>query len=229
MTALQTLNFFAHAAAVNFLMLMSDCQCGHWAVEALLNLDDTDPLQGNDYSEGKDAAQDDQPQGNDYDTFNIPDPFEDEEGNMQTTFFMETDNTNIPNPFEDNKGNVQTAFFIENSNIPTNCSSFVSSPHQVSMINHCQRVYHPNPPNSAFPVSFMSAKDLHCHIKLLPNVPHWQYQEIKVENYPTQSPIMLYWHNGLEVVEHLFSNPVFVQCMDISPYKEFEVMAEGQE
>ncbi|KAI5988856.1 hypothetical protein F5J12DRAFT_691482, partial [Pisolithus orientalis] len=59
--------------------------------------------------------------------------------------------------------------------------------------------------------------------------PCWQYQEIKVENYPTQSLIMLYWHDGLKVVEHLFSNPVFTQCMDISPYKEFEVMAEGQE
>ncbi|KAI6003526.1 hypothetical protein F5J12DRAFT_893771 [Pisolithus orientalis] len=118
------------------LHLSSDCQCGCWAVEALLNLDDTDPLQGHDYSEGEDAAQDDQPQGNDYDTFNIPDPFKDEEGNMQTTFFVETDNTNIPNPFEDNEGNMQTVFFIENGNIPTNCSSFVSSPHQVSTINH---------------------------------------------------------------------------------------------
>ncbi|KIN96130.1 hypothetical protein M404DRAFT_164021 [Pisolithus tinctorius Marx 270] len=157
------------------------------------------------------------------------------------------------------------------------------------MINHCQRVYHPNPPVSCadgmnllhcmemdeyapicnseniyfpfaskskweladwllrgalsqkdidtylhlecmtFPVSFTSAKDLHCHIKSLPDAPHWQFQEIKVKNYPTQSPIMLYWCDGLEVVEHLFSNPIFAQCMDISPYKEFEVTAEGQE
>ncbi|KAI5994108.1 hypothetical protein F5J12DRAFT_686679, partial [Pisolithus orientalis] len=83
--------------------------------------------------------------------------------------------------------------------------------------------------NLAFPVSFMSAKDLHCCIESLLGVPCWRYQEIKVKNYPTQSLIMLYWHDGLEVVEHLFSNPVFTQCMDISPYKEFEVMAEGQE
>lgn len=33
---------------------------------------------------------------------------------------------------------------------------------------------------------------------------------------------MIYWRDGLEVVKHLFANPVFAPCMDFQPYREFE-------
>jgi hypothetical protein len=33
---------------------------------------------------------------------------------------------------------------------------------------------------------------------------------------------MLYWRDGLEVVKHLFANPVFGPCMDLQLYREFE-------
>lgn len=33
---------------------------------------------------------------------------------------------------------------------------------------------------------------------------------------------MLYWRDGLEVVEHLFGDPAFASSMDFEPYQEFE-------
>ncbi|KAI5988373.1 hypothetical protein EDD15DRAFT_2172578, partial [Pisolithus albus] len=233
------------------LHLSSDRQCGRWAVEALPALDDTDQPQGNDCSEDEVTFDGD-----------IPDPFEDEDDDVQTTFLAEINNDHINDP------------------------SSVSSAHLPSAINNRQRLYYPDPPvsrtggmnllqrmemdqyasirnsenvyfpfasrseweladwlssgalsqkeidaylrlerNMVLPVSFKNAKDLRSRIESLPDVPRWRYQEIKVENYQMMSPIILYWRDGLEVVEHLFSNPVFAQCMDISPYKEFE----GQE
>ncbi|KAL4072026.1 hypothetical protein J3A83DRAFT_4372007 [Scleroderma citrinum] len=83
--------------------------------------------------------------------------------------------------------------------------------------------------NKDSPVSFNTAKDLRARIESLPDVPCWHYQEIKVEPYQTKTPIVLYWRDGLEVVEYLFSNPVFAHCMDISPYQEFEATDRGYE
>lgn len=40
---------------------------------------------------------------------------------------------------------------------------------------------------------------------------------------------MLYWRDGLEVVEHLFGNPMFASSMDFGPYQEFEEGTTGQE
>ncbi|KAI6039085.1 hypothetical protein EDC04DRAFT_2568878 [Pisolithus marmoratus] len=192
----------------------------------------------------------------------------------------------MSDPFEDEEGNVQTTFPAEIDDDHINRPGPVPSAPVVSTITHRQRVYHPNPPvsrpgglnllqrmemdqyapirnseniyfpfasrseweladwlsrgalshkeidtylrlerNTLHPLSFKNAKDLRSRIESLPDVPRWRYQEIKVDNYQTKSPIMLYWRDGLEVVEYLFSNPVFTQCMDISPYKEFE----GQE
>lgn len=56
-------------------------------------------------------------------------------------------------------------------------------------------------------------------------MPQWQHQDIVVPNYQTKSPITLYWRDGLEVVEHLFSNPVFATCMQMTPYRAYD----GQE
>ena len=53
-------------------------------------------------------------------------------------------------------------------------------------------------------------------------MPCWHFQEIKVGPYRTQEPIMLYWQDGLEVVKHLFSNPVFASSMDFDPYHDYD-------
>ena len=34
--------------------------------------------------------------------------------------------------------------------------------------------------------------------------------------------MVLYWREGLKVVEHLFSNPVFATCMEFTPYRLFD-------
>ncbi|KIJ59743.1 hypothetical protein HYDPIDRAFT_32958 [Hydnomerulius pinastri MD-312] len=72
------------------------------------------------------------------------------------------------------------------------------------------------------PVSFNTAKDLRARIEGLPEVPRWRCQEIKIGSYKTKSPLMLYWRDGLEVIKYLFSNPVFAQCIDLTPYREYE-------
>jgi hypothetical protein len=36
---------------------------------------------------------------------------------------------------------------------------------------------------------------------------------------------MLYWRDGLDVVKHLFSNPLFAHCIDLAPYQEYEETA----
>ncbi|KAF9222828.1 hypothetical protein BS17DRAFT_836007 [Gyrodon lividus] len=75
------------------------------------------------------------------------------------------------------------------------------------------------------PVSFNTAKDLRARIEGLPKVPRWRCQEIKIGSYKMKSPLMLYWRDELEVIKYLFSNPVFAQCIDLTPYQEYE----GQE
>ncbi|KAF9220459.1 hypothetical protein BS17DRAFT_852137 [Gyrodon lividus] len=67
------------------------------------------------------------------------------------------------------------------------------------------------------PVSFNTAKDLWARIEGLPEVPRWHCQEIKIGSYKTKSPLMLYVRDGLEVIKYLFSNPVFAQCIDLTP------------
>ena len=66
--------------------------------------------------------------------------------------------------------------------------------------------------------SFCTAQDLCGRIESLPEVPHWHCREIKVGSYKTKEPLMLYWQDGLEVVEYIFGNPTFASSMDFSPY-----------
>jgi hypothetical protein len=66
------------------------------------------------------------------------------------------------------------------------------------------------------------AKDLQARIEGLPEVPQWYHQQIKVGSYKTKAPLWLYWRDGLDVVKHLFANPVFTPCMDFRPYQEYE-------
>ena len=58
--------------------------------------------------------------------------------------------------------------------------------------------------NKDHPVSFNTTKDLRTRIESLPDMPHWRFQEIKVDNYKTKTPIVLYWRDGLEVAKQLF-------------------------
>jgi hypothetical protein len=34
--------------------------------------------------------------------------------------------------------------------------------------------------------------------------------------------MMLFWRDGLEVIKHLFANPIFANSMETTPYKLFE-------
>ncbi|KAG1812058.1 uncharacterized protein BJ212DRAFT_1301600 [Suillus subaureus] len=72
------------------------------------------------------------------------------------------------------------------------------------------------------PPSFSTLKDLHTWIKGLPKVPQWYHQWIQVGSYKMKAPLMLYWRDSLEVIKHLFTNPVFAHYMDFWPYWEFE-------
>ncbi|KAG1721268.1 uncharacterized protein EDB91DRAFT_1026991, partial [Suillus paluster] len=71
-------------------------------------------------------------------------------------------------------------------------------------------------------VSCLSTFHVITRIEALPEVPRWYHQQIKVGSYKTKAPLVLYWRDGLDVVKHLFANPVFAPCMDFQPYREFE-------
>jgi hypothetical protein len=72
------------------------------------------------------------------------------------------------------------------------------------------------------PPSFTSAKDLQNRMEALPAGPQWKSTEIKLDGYKTESPLTLYWRDGLQVIEHLFSNPIFAQSMEMTPYHTYE-------
>ncbi|KAF7971739.1 hypothetical protein HWV62_20051 [Athelia sp. TMB] len=72
------------------------------------------------------------------------------------------------------------------------------------------------------PPSFKSARELRQLIGDLPDVPVWNVFEMEVPGYSTKEPIVLYYRDGLSVVERLFGNPVFAGCMDLTPYKLYD-------
>ncbi|KZP15179.1 hypothetical protein FIBSPDRAFT_750832 [Athelia psychrophila] len=69
------------------------------------------------------------------------------------------------------------------------------------------------------PASFTSAAGLRKLIEGLPPVPEWKFVEIKIPGYSTKEPMILYWRDGLEVLEHLFANPIFASSMETTPYR----------
>ncbi|KAF7985012.1 hypothetical protein HWV62_10006 [Athelia sp. TMB] len=69
------------------------------------------------------------------------------------------------------------------------------------------------------PPSFTSSRDLQIRIENLPSVPSWQHRTIKIPGYETKEPMVLFWRDGLEVIKHIYSNPVFANCMDERPYR----------
>ncbi|KAG1832346.1 hypothetical protein F4604DRAFT_1606038 [Suillus subluteus] len=86
---------------------------------------------------------------------------------------------------------------------------------EVDMFLHLEHTKN-NPP------SFNTSKDLRTRIEGLPEVPRWYHQQIKVGSYKTKAPLMLYWRDGLDVVKHLFANPIFAPCMDLRPITTFQ-------
>lgn len=81
--------------------------------------------------------------------------------------------------------------------------------------------------NKEHPVSFCIVKDLSAWIESLPDIPWWRSQEIKVRPYSTKSLMVLYWQDGLKVIKHLFSNPVFASCIDFNLYCKYEKTFDG--
>jgi Plavaka transposase len=70
--------------------------------------------------------------------------------------------------------------------------------------------------------SFSTANVLRGWVEQLPDVPRWHHQTFTIPGYSTKSPITLYWRDGLEVIKHLFSNPVFANCMEFDAYRLVE-------
>ena len=56
-------------------------------------------------------------------------------------------------------------------------------------------------------------------IDLLPSVPEWKQIEIDLPGAITKGPIRLYYRDGLECFEHLFSDPTFADSMQYCPRK----------
>jgi hypothetical protein len=57
--------------------------------------------------------------------------------------------------------------------------------------------------------SFSSAEELLAWIATLPAGPKWTSTVLEVEGYKTTDPISFIWHDGLEVVESIFGDPIF--------------------
>lgn len=71
-------------------------------------------------------------------------------------------------------------------------------------------------------LTLTSAQDIRNRVEKLPEVPKWQHQTISFPPYTTRDPIVLYWRDGLEVIASLFSNPVFANAMEYTPYQLLE-------
>ncbi|KAF9477723.1 hypothetical protein BDN70DRAFT_810175 [Pholiota conissans] len=70
--------------------------------------------------------------------------------------------------------------------------------------------------------SFKSARVLKSYVDSLPPIPAWRYQEIVVPGYPTKTPLFLYWRDGLEIVAHLYANPIFANSLQMTPYRAYD-------
>jgi hypothetical protein len=78
------------------------------------------------------------------------------------------------------------------------------------------------------PPSFKSANDLRHRIESLPAGPQWKSMRISIGGYTTKSPIRLYWRDGLAVIKHLFSNPIFAPSIELAPYRSYESTDTGE-
>ena len=76
----------------------------------------------------------------------------------------------------------------------------------------------------ALPLSFRTANELRKRAELLPSGPRWKSQEIRT-SHPTKRPVILYWHDLLELVQCLFNCPEFRDVMEVTPYRLYDSAA----
>ncbi|KAG1779278.1 hypothetical protein EV702DRAFT_1178461 [Suillus placidus] len=69
------------------------------------------------------------------------------------------------------------------------------------------------------PLSFKTAKQLFTFMDALPKVPQWQCMPMHTDGYATTHPVNLIWRDALEVVHHIFGNPIFANHMEYDPYE----------
>ncbi|KAI0058394.1 hypothetical protein BV25DRAFT_1765258, partial [Artomyces pyxidatus] len=62
-----------------------------------------------------------------------------------------------------------------------------------------------------------------------PDEPQWRQCEIICGSLKSKSPLILFWRDGLEVVEHLFCNPALAQWIDFQPYRDYDEGQHGSE
>ncbi|KAH7903383.1 hypothetical protein BJ138DRAFT_1138745 [Hygrophoropsis aurantiaca] len=63
------------------------------------------------------------------------------------------------------------------------------------------------------PPSFRTVDQLYGYMDSLPKAPQWRSVELEIRDYKTVNPMHLIYRDGLEVVKHLFANPVFANNM----------------
>ncbi|KIK78565.1 hypothetical protein PAXRUDRAFT_163667, partial [Paxillus rubicundulus Ve08.2h10] len=66
--------------------------------------------------------------------------------------------------------------------------------------------------------SFKSAEQLLGWVNTLPSGPAWQCATIQLKDCATTCPIHFVWRDGKEVVEDIFSNPIFANYMTFNPH-----------
>lgn len=59
-------------------------------------------------------------------------------------------------------------------------------------------------------------------MEMLPKIPQWKSKQMSFPGYPTKVPIVLYYRDSLDCMEHLFGNPLFADKIDFQPRKIFE-------
>ncbi|KAG0692649.1 hypothetical protein DFH29DRAFT_817299 [Suillus ampliporus] len=66
--------------------------------------------------------------------------------------------------------------------------------------------------------SFTTKDELLDWMDILPCFTEWKVSKIEFKGYNTAHPVELIWHDALEVVKQLFSNPIFANHMTFDPY-----------
>ncbi|KAG2119733.1 uncharacterized protein F5147DRAFT_564157, partial [Suillus discolor] len=72
---------------------------------------------------------------------------------------------------------------------------------------------------------FLKLEWLLAWVASLPTRPKWCSTTLEMTGYPTIQPINLIWRNGLEIVQHLFANPIFVNHMTY----DLHIVVDGDE
>ncbi|KAJ7030184.1 hypothetical protein C8F04DRAFT_1211785 [Mycena alexandri] len=67
-------------------------------------------------------------------------------------------------------------------------------------------------------LSFKTAKDLRSRIEILPKGPEWKAILWRTE-YPTKSPLTLYYRDPLECLQYLLSNPLIQDHIHFTPFR----------